>query len=255
MNRIKLSPLANLPINPNHLKLNPQHPKPFNRSSARHPYRDRQDHAGSFNRTLFVPLNYEKNYRYPLIVWLHNNGDDARQLQRVMPGISLQNFVGVAPQAALGDTHCGFYWEQDSISIDYAADGVLDAVDYARARTNVAGEKIFIAGYGAAGTMAFRVALAYPDIFAGVGSIHGPLPQGSTPLRRWSSSRNLDVFWCHYRNCNEFSQDDLCRQLTLLHIAGFSVTLRQYPTAEELTPQVLGDFNRWIMQFYNTTIA
>ena len=47
---------------------------------------------------MFGPLHYEAGYAYPLIVWLHGWGDDETQLKRVMPLVSMQNFVAVAPR-------------------------------------------------------------------------------------------------------------------------------------------------------------
>lgn len=251
MNRIKISPLANTPIE------SPTTPRAHHNSqSLKTP-----DSFAPFgvpdtsDSCLFLPLHYERNYEYPLLVWLHNNGDDANQLHRVMPDISLQNFVAVSPQACVGNQNCGFYWEQEEASIDFAADSVLANIDLARCRANINTQKIFIGGYGAAGTMAFRVAFTHPDLFCGVASLNGPMPQGFAPLGRWSSSRNLEVFWSQCRKSKEFQQDTLCRQLKLLHVAGFSVTLRQYPGGDELTGAALGDMNRWIMQLFDTTIG
>lgn len=255
MNRIKISSLANRPVSDSKKNLSfnlegnlaTQEQEPFS------PLPIRQ--ADLSDSCLFLPLHYEKNYEYPLIVWLHNNGDDSSHIHRIMPQLSLQNFVGVAPQAALGDTHCGFYWEQDCESIDYAADVVLGSIDLARMRTNISSKRIYVAGYGAAGTMAFRVALTHPDVFAGVASINGPFPQGSAPLGRWSSSRNLEVFWSHCRKSQDFDQEQLCHQLKLLHVAGFSVTLRQYPGGDQLVPAALKDMNRWVMEMFDSTIS
>ena len=254
MNRIKLSPLANRPIKD--VSTDSENKVPESLSSKTNdkllPFDQTPDTSDS---CLLLPLHYEKNYEYPLVVWLHDNGDDAEQLHRVMPNISLQNFVAASPQAAVGNRSVGYYWEQDEASIDQAADSVLATIDMARCRANINSRKIFIAGYGAAGTMAFRVAFTHPDLFAGIASINGPLPQGFAPLGRWSSSRNLEVFWSHYRKSDEFSQDLLCRQLKLLHVAGFSVTLRQYPGGDDLTNAALGDLNRWIMQMFESTIS
>ncbi len=36
------------------------------------------------SRALFAPLHYERKYAYPLIVWFHGNGNDERQLMRIM---------------------------------------------------------------------------------------------------------------------------------------------------------------------------
>ena len=51
--------------------------------------------------TLFAPLHYEPGYSYPLIVWLHGHGNDERQLVRIMPLVSMRNYVAVAPRGTL----------------------------------------------------------------------------------------------------------------------------------------------------------
>ena len=47
-----------------------------------------------------APLHYERNYAYPLVVWLHGPGDNERQLQRIMPLVSMRNFVSIGPRSA-----------------------------------------------------------------------------------------------------------------------------------------------------------
>src|SRR5687768_10528752 len=50
---------------------------------------------------LFAPLHYESNYAYPLLVWLHGLEDDENQLKRLMPLLSMRNYVGVAPRGTV----------------------------------------------------------------------------------------------------------------------------------------------------------
>jgi phospholipase/carboxylesterase len=203
---------------------------------------------------LFTPLHYEPGYAYPLIVWLHSNGDDQTQVQRIMPAISLRNFIAVAPQANVGDAASGYYWQQTSQGIEEAAASVIQAIDQAQLKLNVAPHRIFLAGYGAGGTMALRVALELSHALAGVVSINGPLPSGMTPLRDWMSCRQLPIFWAHCRKSQDFSEALLCDQLKLLHVGGFSVTLRQYPAGDELPAQALSDLNTWIMESFASTV-
>ena len=54
---------------------------------------------------LFAPLHYEKNYAYPLIVWLHGPGGDEGQLKRIMPCISTRNYAAVAPRGTAAVAH------------------------------------------------------------------------------------------------------------------------------------------------------
>lgn len=259
MNRIKISPLASHPIDETTTStkgiLIPKMEKACQSSDDMDLGLAIASPFSIADSCLFVPLHYEKNYRYPLIVWLHSNGDDPQQLHRIMPQLSLQNFVAVAPSAPVGNCQTGFHWDQDLECIDYATDAVVQSVDYAMARTNIAADRIFVGGYGAAGTMAFRVALTHPDLLAGVASLNGPLPEGNAPFGQWGVSRNLEVFWAHCRKSAEFAQEKLCEQLRLLHVAGFSVTLRQYPGGDQLSSAALSDLNRWMMDTIDTTIS
>ena len=50
---------------------------------------------------IFAPLHYERGYSYPLVVWLHGPGGNERQLLRIMPMISMRNYVAVAPRGTL----------------------------------------------------------------------------------------------------------------------------------------------------------
>lgn len=261
MNRIQLSPLATLTQKQEHSQTEESQLTPAAAQIARSLRglnTESHEAAGlqtaSQSPALFTPMHYEPGYSYPLIVWMHSNGDDQTQIQRIMPSISLRNFVAVAPQAVLGSQAAGFYWQQTAIGIEEAQAAVMQAIDHAQLKLNIAPHRVFLAGYGAGGTMALRVALELSHCLAGAVSINGPLPSGLTPLRNWMSCRQLPIFWAHCRKSHEFPENLLCDQLKLLHVGGFSVTLRQYPAGDELPAQSLSDLNNWIMESFASTI-
>jgi phospholipase/carboxylesterase len=245
MNRIKISPLATA---------SQSHQKTGSASVLSLDQFDKLTNR-SDEFSLFVPMHYEKNYAYPLIVWLHSDGAKSSEIHRVMPQASMRNFVAIAPQSSVGNFEAGYFWEQEPDSIDVAHESILAAIDSASIRFNIASNRIFIGGAGSGGTMAFRVALERPEIFSGVISINGPMPDRQKPLGQWSECRQLPVFWAHSRHSDVFDQDQLCQQLRLLHVAGFSVTLRQYPTESCLNPKTLSDMNKWVMETIDSTIA
>ena len=262
MNRIKLNPLAVA------TELD-QHLPSVDPSDALHLLKEDIAEVSNFESnfsslgseySFFVPMHYVKTYQYPLIVWLHDDGDNCDQLHRIMPWVSLQNYVGVAPQALDGDSNLGFYWEQTHDGIDHACQAVKSAIDRASLRANVASDRIFIGGTGSAGTMAFRVAFQHPELFRGVVSINGGLPNGMTPFARLGQSRLVDVFWSQCRDSKEFSTDQLCHQLRTLHAAGFSSTIRQYPCGDRHIEEQdsrfspLSDLNHWIMDHIETAV-
>jgi phospholipase/carboxylesterase len=198
-------------------------------------------------RAMFTPLHYEAAYAYPLLVWLHGAGMDENQLSRIMPVVSMRNYVAVAPRG-LPNADGEAPWPQTPESIFRAQQLVFDAVDAARERFNVAPDRVFLAGMGTGGTMAFRIAMHHADQFAGVLSICGAFPSDQRPLCRLDIARHLPVFLAVGRDSQQFSPAQACENLKLFHSAGMSVSLRQYPCAHQLTPQMLADVDRWVME-------
>ena len=197
-----------------------------------------------------MPMHYEKNYRYPLVVWLHSDMETSDEIHQVMPKVSMRNCVAVAPNCSEGAR-----WQQDSDSIEAAHTAVINSVEMAMNRFNINPGRIFLGGFGGGGTMAFRVAMERPELFAGVMSINGPMPESQAPLGCWEECRNLPVFLTQARKSQSFDQATLCRQLKLLHVAGFALTLRQYPGVESLNDKLLQDLNRWIMEVVNSPVV
>jgi phospholipase/carboxylesterase len=225
-------------------------------------------------------MHYESNYAYPLIVWLHGANDDERQLKRIMPFISLRNYVAVSPRGTLAaDSHgedrrgsdsigpyaktaggdrggeagrVGYAWEQSEKHILLAESRVLEAVDHAQQAFNVSPRRIFLAGFGCGGTMAFRIALNLPDVFAGALSLGGPFPLGFNPLAQLVRARSLKWLLSTGRESRRYPPERVCENLRLLYAAGMSISLRQYPCGDDLTTQMLGDIDRWIMEQLTT---
>ena len=204
--------------------------------------RTAQDHS------VFVPMHYEQNYSYPLVVWLHDEGEDATLLPSIMSGLDLRNYVGVAPESLHESVTGGYGWYQVPRSIEDSERTVMNAINDACSRFNIGSNRIFLAGFGTGGTMAYRLAFQQPELFAGVLSFNGPLPNGLAPLSGLKNCRKLPVFWAHCRQDDLFCENRLCDQLKLLHVAGFDLTLRQYPFDHLLHGQMLADANRWMME-------
>jgi len=200
---------------------------------------------------MFAPLHYERNYAYPLLIWLHGEGADERQLMRIMPVVSMRNYVAVAPRGVRierSETAEVWGWSESPQEVLRAEQQILDCVDDAQKRYHIAPNRLFLAGFGSGGTMAFRMAMSHPVRFAGVLSIGGAFPQGRNPLGQWTAARRLSVFLAVGRDSLEYPPARACDDLRLFHAAGLSVTLRQYPCGQELSPQILRDVDRWIIE-------
>ena len=196
---------------------------------------------------LFAPIHYEANYAYPLIVWLHGTGGDEAQLMRIMPVLSLRNYVAVAPRGFLTGSDSRFGWEQTAEQIQHAEQRVFDSIEAASQKRNIAPRRVFLAGFDTGGTMAFRVGMNHPQRFAGVLSLGGAFPTGHTPLGQLAVARRLQIFLAVGRSSSHYPEANVCNDLRLLHTAGIPITLRQYPCGHEVSPQMLRDMDRWIM--------
>jgi phospholipase/carboxylesterase len=210
------------------------------------------------SRSLVAPLHYEAGYAYPLVIWLHGNGGDEQQLEYVLPYMSLRNYVAAAPRG----TSCavedifddaeygqgGYVWRQTEDDVFLAHQRVLECVEQARRQFNIHAGRVFLAGYQSGGTMALRLALAAPEVFAGAISMCGPLPKGGSPLGRLDAARHLPVLLSAGLADPAYPQHQISDDLSLLHCGGFVTTLRLYPGADELTNIMLDDVNRWIME-------
>ena len=208
------------------------------------------------SRVLFGPKHYEPNYAYPLIVWLHSSGNDERQLVRVMPTVSLRNYVAVAPRGFLAEDAASerevYEWPQTREHIQEAESRIFEAIEAAQEKFHVALDRVFLAGFDSGGTMAFRVAMNSPSRFAGVLSICGAFPSGHTPFSQLTQARRLPVFLAVGRDSLDYPPPEACENLRLFHSAGMSVVLRQYPCAQQLTEQMLRDVDRWIIEQVTT---
>lgn len=238
----------------------------------------RTETSASQPHVLFSPLHYEPGYSYPLFIWLHGHGGDERQVMRIMPILSMRNYVAIAPQGFLSPedkektpdtdpaskTDLGsldvstilrearrskpiYDWPDTENGLTEAERRIFDCIAVAKQRNNIAANKIFLAGFGSGGTMALRLAFLYPENFAGVASLEGAFPRSGHVLHRWAAARNLSVFLGAGETSDDFSPDDACQALELFHTAGLGTTVRQYPCGRKLVPEMLQDLNRWMM--------
>jgi pimeloyl-ACP methyl ester carboxylesterase len=182
---------------------------------------------------VFIPQGHEPGYRYPLLVWLPDRLETAAtfDLGRVMARVSLRNFVAV--EAAAG--------------IDREA-AVWRAVDAVRRQLAIHPRRTYLVGVGAGGTEAFRIACRHPNAFAGAASLDGSFPLDEGSFGRLHEVRRLPMLLCSHRDADPATARALDRTLRLFHAAGSLLAVRIYPERDPLSPAVLADVNRWVME-------
>ncbi len=210
----------------------------------------RTSHREGLHYTLFAPLHYEPNYAYPLVIWLHGPGDDERQLLRVMPLVSMRNYISVGPRGPrqMEQQAPGYQWTHSDRDVCAAEQSIFESLEIVKEKFHVANHRVFLAGYQCGGTMAFRIGLRHPHRFAGALSLGGPFPTGNTPLACLDEARKLPLFIAQGRSSELYPVETTCSELRLFHSAGMHVTLRQYPCGDELNTQMLHDMDVWMME-------
>ena len=208
---------------------------------------------GNLHHTLLTPYHHTPDYPYPLVVWLHGPDDDERQVCRVMPHVSLQSYLAVGPRGCCPPDpgHPGYQWRQIEDAVDAAEQRVLDSIDIACSKHNVAEDRVFLAGYQCGGTMALRIGLRRPELYAGAISIGGPFPERLGPIPQLRSARSLPMLIAQGRESEYYPAEKVCDELRLFHAASLHVTLRTYPCGDELLTNMLSDMHAWMMEQMN----
>lgn len=201
----------------------------------------------------FTPLHYEAGYRYPLLIWLHGAADNEGQLRRVMPFVSLRNYVAIAPRGTRVSEPAMqgrelYFWGATGDDFSLAVERVFAALEMARSYYNVHNQRVFLAGFGCGGTMALRIGLTYPESFAGLLSLEGSLPRVGRPFARLKATRQLPIFLTSGRQSKDYAAEQVCHDLRLLNSAGLDVSYRQYPCGHDLSTTMLSDMDRWMME-------
>ena len=176
-----------------------------------------------------------------------------------MPESSMRNHAGVAPCGTVingppDGRQAGASWCQSHQHIALAEQRIFDAIDAARRKITISANRIFLAGFGAGGTMAYRVALSHPDRFAGVLALDGPFPTNDAPLSNLAAARNVPLFVACGRASRAYPPEQVCDDLRLFHTAGLSLALRVYPCGHEISTEMLADMDRWMMEFVTSEL-
>lgn len=200
----------------------------------------------------FAPIGYEPRYPYPLIVFLHGNGGNEQQILRLAPRVSRRNFVSIGLRGPVctglnRKGSLGYSWG-DASHLPMLEEYLLGAIRQTRLHYHIHSERIILAGFAEGATLAYRMALQFPDKINGIIALNGHMPRENRPLLRLREARSLQVFIGH-GIANSVVPSSLVRDdRNLLWSAGMDVETHSYPTNHRLHPDMLRDVNRWIIR-------
>jgi len=199
----------------------------------------------------FLPIGYEPNYPYPLLVFLHGHASSEEQILRLAPRLSRRNYVCIAPRgphvlAPRNEGQPSFSWGSEDQDDPLVEEYVLRSIEQTMRTVHVHSERIYLAGFREGAALAYRLGLLYPERFAGVISLNGALPRRGAPRLRLPEARQLRVLIGH-GIANAIVPLSLARQdYRLFYTAGLNVHLRTYATTHRIHREMLCDVDRWV---------
>jgi len=200
----------------------------------------------------FLPMGYEPNYPYPLVVFLHGHGSNEERVLRLAPRLSRRNFISISlrgsqsadPRPDGTPTYC---WSHDGHSDAMVEDYVFRAIEQTRRQFHVHSERIYLAGICEGASQAYRLALNHGDSFGGLISLNGQMPRLNRPLLRPQSLRHMRVFIGHGIANSVVPLSMAKEDHRLLYAAGLNVRMRTYACTHKLHQEMLNDVNAWII--------
>ncbi|MGL4460844.1 MAG: alpha/beta hydrolase, partial [Planctomycetia bacterium] len=189
--------------------------------------------------SLVLPKAYEPAYSYPLLVFLHGHGESENQWLDALPSLSQRNYIGLSlrgpTKVRRRDGVPGYGWgggrRCDSVLEDYVLTAVAETVDVC----NIHPDRIFLVGACEGGSVAYRLALSFPEKFAGAVVLNGWLPSGPLPLARHRRGAPGPIFIGQGVRNRSVAPARAVEAQHLLYSAGLDVELRTYQAGHETT--------------------
>lgn len=200
--------------------------------------------------SLHLPEPFEPRYRYPVVIWLHQDESNEDELHTVMPQISDQNYIGLAfrgtsddGQAATGN----FHWEASQAKREELLEEIRETIAEMSRFFRMDMDRVYLAGFDAGATVALELLLDAPELFAGAIALGGPIPSTKGYGCRFRELSNRKVLLGWGRKDRVLDTKTFREQANRLERTGLQVDSRFYDCGHELTPAMLKEIDHWLM--------
>ncbi len=209
------------------------------------------------NEAIFIPEGYEENYAYPLIVWVAGPDAGEIELHRIMSQVSTRNYMGVLFRGTDEELAAIRVPKADHDELLQACEQRLfQTVRRVRRMFHIHTERVFVAGFDQAGSLALQLGLQRPEWFAGMAAFAGRLPETPQLLARFDELRGKRVFLGAGQRDRDMPVTEVTRASRLLQSAGLRVCTRTYDADHEITRSMLTELDRWVMrEIYQPAVA
>lgn len=155
---------------------------------------------------LFVPSNYDASKTYPLYMMLHGclqSADDIAKSTRLNKLAEEKGFLVLYPEQTRGfmtgnPSKCWNWFRPQDQTRGGEAKQLTDMIQSVKSEYSIAGDKVYVVGFSAGGSMANILVNCYPEVFAGAAVHSGTSYLSATSMvsafqaMRSGSQTNLD---------------------------------------------------------------
>lgn len=203
---------------------------------------------------LCLPEGYEPGYSYPLIVWLHDDGADAEEIDTILPRISERNYIGLALQGNVAKA-LRYGWSSTEEHLPRILSQLNEIVEAVTERFAIHPHRKYLAGFGTGGTLAWEILLRQPMHWSGAICLSGDFPQIAHPLAMFRELQQRRLLVSTGIDCPPEQVTKLINAGRLMYSAGVQVGTRIYDAGRSVpTDKMLRDVDRWIMDCISTAI-
>ena len=199
--------------------------------------------AGHLNH-LQVPLHYERDYSYPLVVWLSQNAKKRQELTEFAKSLSLRNYVITAPfltSALIRGAH------SPAASTELAT-AINCSIQHAMQKMRIHPQRIFVVA-----EQDFLPATlnSMPLIHYRISGIASLLRSSQLPNPPCSSLSGLHpippLFFC-ISELGSHLKDEIEQPWRLFHSLGYKVRFKTIAPGRGFQHSALRNIDRWIME-------
>ncbi len=201
-----------------------------------------------------LPEGYTPGYSYPLLVWLHGDGGSAEEIDEILPRISERNYIAVAVQGNVAQEN-GHAWSVAEDRLSALLSDVRDLTAAMQDRFRIHSDRVYLAGFGTGGTLAWEILLRQPSEWTGAICLSGRFPEMKHPLAMFRQLQQRRLLVSTGLDRPAQNVNDLVNSGRLMYSAGMEVGTRLYERGcQSPTDKMLRDVDRWVMDSIATAI-
>lgn len=204
------------------------------------------------------PHNYNPEADYPLVVMVHGYASSMEDIAKLSTSIDQEGYVYVCPNAPIE-----FQVRSGRIAYGWSSPGSNDA-EVEKEEVQAAGElelffeevfdqyhvtpgRVLLLGFSQGGNLSLRCGLPRPDVFAGLASLSGYLPDPVALEKRLPEQRTQPIFISHGTHDQYIPLRVGQETRNFLKARGYNPVYKQYPCMRhEVGQQVMDDLAPWI---------